>query len=82
MKHSTPLQFILFLALTVTILISCKQEKVLPHDKSLSDENSQNSVANKISHDIQATGDYIILSASEKSLPKNLEAEIIKLGGT
>ena len=72
----------LFFALTDTVLISCKQEKIAPQNKSLSSENSQNSVANKISHNIQATGDYIILSASEKSLPENMQAEIAKLGGT
>src|SRR5881628_598245 len=82
MKHSTLLQFVLFLVLTLTILASCKREKVVPQDKSLSNENSQNSIAYKSGHNIQVTGDYIILSASEKSLPKNLEAEIAKLGGT
>ena len=72
----------LFFALTGTVLISCKQEKIVPQNKSLSNENLQNSVANKISHNIQATGDYIILSASEKSLPENMQTEIAKLGGT
>ena len=63
------------------MVISCKQEKIVPQNESLSNENSQNSVANKLSSDIHATGDYIVISASEKSLPKNLETEIAKSGG-
>ncbi len=63
------------------MVISCRQEKIVPQNKSLSNENSQNSVANKLSSDIHATGDYIVISVSEKGLPKNLETEIAKSGG-
>jgi subtilisin family serine protease len=82
MKHARLLQLVLLCSLTVTIVVSCKQEKITPQNKSTPDVNSQNSVANGLNNKIRATGDYVIIAVSEKSLPSNLKTEVARLGGT
>jgi subtilisin family serine protease len=81
MKHFPSMRLVLFFASTITVVTSCKHETITPQDKSTSGINSQNSVANKPAANIHATGDYIILSASETNLPTNLNADVSKSGG-
>src|SRR5215212_9416255 len=70
----------LFFTFTITVVISCKRENLTPQNKSTSDVNSQN--LEEFSSKIRATGNYIMIAASETGLPSNLHADVAKSGGT
>ena len=82
MKHFHFLRLLSLFSLTTVLVISCKRENIIPQNQRMTDVNAQNSAANKFNNEFTATGDYIMISASENSLPSNLKTDVAALHGT